>query len=60
MRKNAHTKNATICIKEMRESHRGNQHSVNYVSNAVALFERQRSQYVQRIKLKYIESTLVT
>lgn len=39
-------------ITEMFDSHRGNQHSINYEFNAVALFKHQMSQSAQPIELK--------
>lgn len=46
--------NLEMCI-----SHIGNQHSINYTSNAIALFEHKGSQSAQPIELSH-RNTLVT
>lgn len=42
-------KNAMTCIVEICDSHNGNRHSINYESNATALFEHQSPQSAQPI-----------
>lgn len=42
-----------MCIMEMCDAHYGNQHSVNYATNEIALYEHQKTQSAQPIELKY-------